>query len=55
MPATASPVAASQRGLGARRHSSHSNNPANKGLDPSATTVPTATPLARVPAKKVAW
>ena len=50
-PASASTVATSHTGRGARRRSIHSSSPARTGADPRATTVPIATPLREVPRK----
>ncbi len=54
-PITAHPVATNHRCDGRLRVTSHSSIPVNAGAAPSATTVPTATPLSRTPAKNVGW
>ena len=54
-PAHASAVATAQRGSGRRRSSSHSNRPASVGAEPSATIVPTATPVSATAAKNASW
>ena len=46
---------ASRSSMGTRRVSAHSSSPARIGAEPSATTVPTATPLRSVPRKKSGW
>ena len=48
-------VASIQVADGTRRVSAHSSSPARIGAEPSATTVPTATPLRAVPRKKSGW
>src|SRR5689334_14019635 len=54
-PITAHPVATNHGRDGSRRVTSHSSSPVSAGAAPSATTVPTATPLERTPAKNVGW
>ena len=54
-PTVARAVATIQVAVGTRRVSAHSSSPARIGAEPSATTVPTATPLRSVPRKKSGW
>ena len=54
-PAVAIAVATSQRCPGYRLRSAQSSAPVMIGAEPSATTVPTATPFTAVPAKKAGW
>src|SRR5829696_8878820 len=54
-PAHASAVAAAQRAGGRRPCSSHSSAPVSAGAEPSATIVPTATPVSSTAAKNDTW
>jgi len=54
-PATPMIVATSHQMPGRCRSTTHSINPASIGAEPSATIVPTMTPLLRVPSKNTAW
>ena len=54
-PTVASAVAPIHVPLGAFRVMSHSRRPAMTGAEPSAMTVPTATPLRSVPRKNSGW
>jgi hypothetical protein len=54
-PRQASVVAANQLRWGTVRSTSQPPRPASAGADPSATTVPTATPVSLTAAKKHSW
>ena len=54
-PTVASAVASIHVVVGTRRVRTHSSSPARIGAEPSATTVPTATPLRSVPRKNSGW